>query len=115
MIGRAHLFNRRAATTIEIEHEGAPLTLTIGQYPDGGAGEVFVHLGNKRHSTPIEALARDAAILISIAIQHGTPLGVMQRAVTRNTMTSEDEQAAGKFGDPASLIGSVLDGMVRKP
>lgn len=114
MIGRAHLFNRRAATTIEIDHNGTPLTISIGEYPDGGIGEVFVHMHSRHLSSPLEALARDAAIIVSLAIQHGTPLDVMRRAITRNTVAGETAPAAGRTGEPASLIGSVLDAMVRR-
>jgi hypothetical protein len=103
---RQKLPARRGATTIEIQHEGAPITITIGEHDDGRLGEVFVHLSNRRHSTPLEALARDAAILISIALQYGAPIEVLRAAVTRDT-------AEGDYGAPSSIVGAVLDGMAR--
>ena len=110
---RAHLFNRRAAHSFEIEHfdplaapagaGGAVLRLhiTIGEYKDGKPGEVFVSVLDKAgKGSMLEAIARDAAVLISLGIQHGVSIGTMKRAITR------DEQSR-----PQTFVGAVLDAM----
>lgn len=39
---RTRLPNRRPAETVVIEHGGTRFTVTIGFYPDGRPGEVFI-------------------------------------------------------------------------
>ena len=107
---RAPLFNRRSAQSFEIEHfdplagpQGQVLRyhVAIGEYKDGAAGEVFVHvLGNAGKGSMLEALARDAAVIISLSIQYGAPITTLRRAITR------DEQ-----NRPLTLVGAVLDAM----
>ncbi len=106
---RIPLFNRRGAGSFEIEHvdplagTGEPLRyhVTIGQFPDASSGEVFITpLGKSGKGSMLEAIARDAAILMSLAIQYGAPLETMRRAVTR------DEQ-----NRPQTFVGAVLDAM----
>ena len=107
---RVPLFNRRSAQSFEIEHfdplagpQGQTLRyhVTIGEYKDGKPGEVFVHvLDNAGKGSMLEALARDAAVLISLAVQHGASPTMLRRAITR------DEQ-----NRPQTMIGAVLDAM----
>ena len=95
MSERRRLPMRRGAVALELEHGGHRFRLQIGRYPDGGLGEVFVDM-HKGGST-LDALAADAAILISLLLQHGA---------------SPDEiHALRRFpnGAPASLIGAVVD------
>lgn len=107
---RVPLFPRRAAHSFEVEHFDPLATpggmalrfhITVGEYKDGKPGEVFVTaLGKAGRGSMLEALARDAAILISIAIQYGAPIETMRRAITR------DEQ-----NRPMTFVGAVLDAM----
>lgn len=98
-MSRAHLPNRRPGESFNVLHNGAQFIVTIGQYEDGKPGEVFVSAtGNAGKGSDIEALARDAAILMSLGIQYGVPLATMRAAVTR-----------GESGEPATLVGAVLD------
>ena len=104
---RAPLFNRRSAQSFEIEHFDQlggiviRMHVAIGEYKDGAPGEVFVHLlGNAGKGSSLEALARDAAILISLATQFGCPLETQRRAITRD-----------EHNRPLTLIGAVLDAM----
>ena len=62
--------------------------------------EVF--LSCEKTTTEIEALGRDAAILISLGLQHGCSFQTMREAVTR----SED-------GSAATLVGQLLDEVER--
>ena len=99
---RAHLPNRRPARSYEVDHQGHRFHVTLGLYEDGGLGEVFISaLGNAGKGSATEALARDASILISLALQCGVPADVMRRAITR-----ENDDA------PATLVGAVLDSIL---
>jgi hypothetical protein len=51
----------------------------------------------------LEATARDAAIVLSIAVQYGVPLEPIRHAVTRNA-----------DGSPSSIIGAVLERLAEK-
>ena len=100
----AHLPQRRPSFMYEVTHEGHTHHVTIGCYEDYMAGEAFiVPQGNAGKGSATEALARDAAILISLGLQYGVPIEIMQRAITRD----DKEQ-------PMTLVGAVLDAMERK-
>ncbi len=101
MIERARLPNRRFAETFTVQHgKERPETVevTIGYFPppNGAVGEVFI--SSPKVGSGMEAIARDAAVLLSIAIQHHVPLDTMRHAITRN-----------QDGSPATVIGAVLD------
>lgn len=96
MSDRAILPNRRAAETFELQHGAQVVAVSIGYDADGRTGEVFV-TGAKIGSA-MEAIARDAAVIISIAMQHGVPIDTMRHAITRE-----------QDGSPSSIIGAVLD------
>lgn len=91
---------RRAVETFDLWHDSMSFTVSIGFYDDGRPGEVFV-TGTKAGSG-VEAVSRDGAILISLALQHGVPVDVIRHAVTR---TAGDE--------PSSIIGAVVDRLAR--
>ena len=97
---RHRLPDRRRGEKIEFFHEHHGYTLTIGHYRDGRIGEVF--LNAHKSGGALEAVARDAAIIVSIALQHDADLGTIRRAVTRDSN-----------GDPATLIGAALDAIER--
>lgn len=93
---------RRASLTFRFEHafdrgsQPFRYQATIGFFPDGRIGEVF--LNTEKVSTGMDAYARDAAIAVSIAVQYGAPLSVLCNAMTRNP-----------DGAPSSPIGALLD------
>jgi hypothetical protein len=93
---RTRLPDRRAAETVQLEHEGACFTVTIGFYADGRPGEVFTH--GARSGSSLDALLADVCVVVSCLIQHGVE--------PRDLATS-----MGRLGDaePASIIGAVLD------
>jgi hypothetical protein len=93
---RERLPNRRAAETMIFEHAGADFTMTAGRYGDGRLGEIFVNAGHA--NSALDALASDAAIAISFALQHGADLAEIRSAMKRNSQ-----------GEPSSPIGAALD------
>jgi hypothetical protein len=93
---RDRLPNRRAAETIAFERNGSRYQMTIGYFPDGRVGEIF--LNADRSDSLLDVLASDAAILASLALQHGCTLETITHALKRD----------GR-GEASSPIGAALD------
>jgi hypothetical protein len=95
MLERAELPNRRAGENFEFLHGG--LRFVVSTRGDHSAlSEVFVNCSKIDSSADL--LVRDAAVIISIAIQYGVSLRELAHALGRN----ED-------GTPSSPIGKLLD------
>jgi hypothetical protein len=75
MTDRRILPQRRYAETFEFAWGGLERSyaVTLGFYDDGALGEVFITGG--KSGEQVEAVARDGAVLLSLALQHGIPLG----------------------------------------
>jgi hypothetical protein len=95
-IERRRLPNRRCCETLDFEHAGLRFTLSLSRFHDGGIAELF--LSSSLIGSPVEALARDAAVTASLAFQYGCPLEVLRAALTRD-----------HEGAPATLLGAALD------
>ena len=93
---RERLPNRRACQTASYKHAGADFTLSIGHYPDGRIGELFIAAGHA--NSALDALASDAAIAISFALQYGADLDALRSAMKRDAR-----------GNPSSPVGAALD------
>lgn len=85
---RKRLPERRASDTETFFFGGEKYHITIGFYKDGSPGEVFLtrvkDASAAKLGMQLEAMCRDAAILISLALQHGVPLHVIDAALTRD-------------------------------
>jgi hypothetical protein len=95
-LARNRLPNRRACETIAFERDGSRYCLTIGYFPDGRVGEIF--LNADRSDSLLDVLASDAAIAVSLALQHGAPLDEIRHALKRDVR-----------GNAAGPIGAALD------
>ena len=93
---RRTLPQRRAAETFDLRFWNQPFTVTVGFYADGTPGEVFID-GSKT-GNDIQSIARDAGVLLSLALQHGVP--PKQFATPSPAAPSEE---------PASILGAVVD------
>ena len=60
--------------------------------PTATLGEVFIDGG--KTGQDVQSTARDAAVVLSLALQHGTPIEVIRHAVTRSGS-----------GEAASILG----------
>jgi hypothetical protein len=102
MTERSMLPQRRPAETFAVHHGGqnTPFYVTIGYYPGGRIGEVFIAGG--KSGSAFEAIARDGSVLLSIALQFGVPLETIQHAITRE-----------QNGGPSSIIGAVVDRLIQ--
>jgi hypothetical protein len=102
MSARERLPNRRQCETFEFSHGGLDFTLAAGFYPDGRIAEIF--LSSHKPGSPIEAIARDAAVTVSIALQFGADIETIRQALTKD-----------HDGAPATLLGAALDALAGVP
>jgi hypothetical protein len=93
---RRRLPNRRPAETTAFVFEGSLYRLTIGRFPDGSVGEIF--LNHDRADSLLDVLAHDAAIAVSLLLQYGCSLPEITHALKRDSR-----------GAAASPIGAALD------
>lgn len=93
---RARLPNRRGATALELEHAGHRYRMHVGYFSDGSIGELF--LDAAKQNSGLDAFASDAAILVSLLLQHGASPAEIGHALRR-----------APNGEPASLIGAAVD------
>lgn len=98
---RLQLPARRAAETFTVEHGPGRFSVTIGRFGIGTIAEVFVSGGKSGSDT--SAVVRDAAILISLALQHGCTVEGLRHSMSRNPDST-----------PQSIIGAVLDALTRE-
>jgi hypothetical protein len=107
---RERLPDRRPCATQAVEWRGADgqptiYSLTVGQYADGRPGEIFVD-GIKVGST-LQALLADAAVIISIALQHGIAPSTLGYSLARVPI-GDDESG------PASPLGAIIEALIDK-
>jgi ribonucleoside-diphosphate reductase alpha chain len=95
-MNRTRMADRRPAETFELEVCGLHYTCTVGRFPHGSVGEVF--LQNHQPGSQSDFNARDAAVAASLALQFGCPLGVLQRALLRDAR-----------GNASTPLGAALD------
>jgi hypothetical protein len=93
---RRRLPNRRAAELYDLEFKRGRYTIGVSCFPDGNLAEAFIH--SSKASCDLADAARDAAVTLSLALQHGTPADAIRAAVTREAN-----------GSPAGIVGAVLD------
>ena len=67
-------------------------------FDDGTPGEVFID--GCKTGTDIESIARDAGVLLSLALQHRVPPETIRHAITR-----------GASEEPASILGAIVDAL----
>jgi hypothetical protein len=97
---RQRLPNRRASLTFSFELGGLRYVCTVGRYPDGRLAELFI--GSPKTNSAVDVAARDAAILVSLLLQHNCDVATIAHAMSR---TSD--------GTPSGVIGVVLDKIMR--
>src|SRR6202161_4218890 len=93
---RNRLKDRRPHWLYRFECDGQSYTGGIGRFDDGRIAEIFIN-GAKVGSTA-EANAQDAAIVASLALQHGCPLETIRHALIRT---------GGSGGPLAALLHKV--------
>ncbi len=108
---RKRLPNRRPSHTEALEVAGQTFTATVGFDPmDGRPCEVFMTAG--KEGSTLDALLSDAAVAISVALQHGVSAKALAKSVGRlpeGPVTPADLDRDKPARIPASPIGAALD------
>jgi hypothetical protein len=82
-VTRERLPNRRGSESFDLECGGLQYTATISRFADGRLGEIF--LTNHKAGSAADTTARDGAIVMSIALQHGADIETIRRALCRDS------------------------------
>jgi hypothetical protein len=98
---RARLANRRLSETFSFECGGQRYHATISTFADGSLAEIF--LTNGKVGSDSDAAARDSAVTASLALQYGTPVDVLRKALLRDPR-----------GIASSPLGMALDLLARE-
>ena len=72
MTARELLPTRRKNYTQKVHVDGVSIHFTVGVYPDGRFGELFIDLA--KQGAALRHWSSQTAMLFSVAVQHGTPL-----------------------------------------
>ena len=83
MTARQRLPNRRASTFFDFASMDMRFTASISRDADGNVAELFVD--NHKAGSAVGTLVRDAAIILSFALQHGADLDAIRRALGRDS------------------------------
>jgi ribonucleoside-diphosphate reductase alpha chain len=93
---RQRLPNRRLSETFVLACNGLSYLATISRFQDGRLAEIFI--SNAKCGSDSDAAAKDAAVVCSIALQHGISVDVIRHALLRDS-----------HGRASSPLGAVLD------
>lgn len=98
---------RRMAETFTHSFGGEKYHVTVGYYPNGLPGEIFINRIRDKAAAKLgeqlEGVCRDGSILLSLALQHGVDLETIIHAITRN-----------EAGEAQTIIGEIIDQLKEK-
>jgi hypothetical protein len=95
---RQRLPNRRLSETFVLACNGLTYLATISRFR---LAEIFI--SNAKAGSHSDSAAKDAAVVCSIALQHGVPLEAIRRALLRDS-----------HGRASSPLGAALDIVVER-
>lgn len=95
MTARKHLPTRRPNQTVDLDFGGQRYAATVGFDRDGALAEVFMK--GAKTGSQMDALLDDAAILISLLLQHGVQPSAFAKSMGRV-----------RKGEPTSVIGMLV-------
>src|SRR6266542_410741 len=93
---RERLPNRRLSDTFAFECNGLSYLASISRFQDGRLAEIF--MSNSKAGSHSDSVSKDAAVVCSIALQHGVPVEVIRHALLRDSQSRA-----------ASPLGCALD------
>src|SRR5262245_17626718 len=97
---RKRLPNRRAATSVNVEHNGIRYVATYARFADGGVGELFISTNTAGSS--LDECVRDSGVATSLALPHGCSLDTERGGMLRNA-----------DGSPATALAAAIDKVAR--
>jgi hypothetical protein len=95
---RERLPDRRFSENFTFELDGLRFTATVSHYDDGRISELF--LNNHKAGNQTDTNARDAAIVLSFALQYGANAEEIRRALCRDS----HGHALGPLGAALDLL-----------
>jgi hypothetical protein len=95
-MARQRLPNRRGSTSFCFEHRGLGYSCSYSRFADGRIAELFIT--NHKVASAVDVDARDAAIILSFALQHGADISAIGKALCRDPR-----------GNPSGVMGAALD------
>jgi hypothetical protein len=101
MSTRSRLPNRRPSETFALDCNGLSYLASISRFEDGRLAEIFI--SNAKAGSHSDAAAKDAAVVTSIALQHGVSVDVIRHALLRDS-----------HGRASSPLGAALDVVVER-
>lgn len=102
---RQRLPDCRLSENFTFELDGLRFTATFSRFADGRIAELF--LNNHKHGNQVDTNARDSAILLSFALQHGADIDKIRKALCRNS--------AGRALGPIARALDILSGERGEP
>lgn len=93
---RELLPNRRQGESLDFRHGKFVYSATLGRYPDGRIGEIFLRSGLVGTDTAVAC--QETAIAVSFALQNGCTIEQMREAMPRQT-----------DGTPEGAMGTLFD------
>lgn len=124
-MARKKLPNRRQSYSMAFQHQNIDYTATASiygatDYPlavqDVLWGEVFLSPSGRNSESQVGAMARDSAVLVSLALQQGTPLNTLRKALCRDSSLDAAEtetQGLPEIVAYSGPIGIMLDQMAK--
>ena len=94
---RDQLPSRRPHWLYRFDCGGQSYTGGIGRFEDGRIAEIFIN--GSKVGTAAETNAQDAAIVASLALQHGCPLAILRHSLARS----------GGAGGPLATLLNVVE------
>jgi hypothetical protein len=95
-MSREHLPNRRLSENFTFELDGLRFTATVSYFENGQLAELF--LNNHKAGNQSDTNAKDSAIVLSFALQHGADADAIRKALCRDSQ-----------GRALGPLGAVLD------
>jgi hypothetical protein len=86
---RQHLPTRRASELFQFEHSGVRYTATFSRFGDGRLAEIFVD--HSRPNSHLAEHANDAAVLVSLLLQHGITAAAIRHSISGPLATALDK------------------------
>jgi len=80
-MARRTLPNRRRGELMAFDHDGVCFTAQVSRFEDGSLAEVFLDAG--KVGAGVDTMAKDAAVVLSIALQYGVPIETIKAALSQ--------------------------------
>jgi hypothetical protein len=90
--------DRRFSESFNLEVSGLKYTATFSRFADGRIGELFV--SNHKSNSSADIAGRDAAIILSFALQYGADAETIRKALCRDAQG----RALGPVGQALDVL-----------